>query len=188
MKKSLIIGCGAVIALSTMSGCQTFNSGRNKAAMQQQESYRVLAESNRRLKARMEMMEQDLEQMSEELRSSRGSASQTAQASAQVLNSRMDRIEKDLQNVESRMASDKKEIVNTLTAKITKIMKANASSRPRPTPKAAQGNGYEHVVKSGETLSAIASAYGTTTKAIIRANKMRDADMLRVGQKLFIPE
>ena len=48
--------------------------------------------------------------------------------------------------------------------------------------------GYEHEVKAGESLSAIASTYGVTIKTIIDNNDIKDPNKLRVGQKLFIPE
>ena len=43
-----------------------------------------------------------------------------------------------------------------------------------------------HVVKSGETLGAIALKYGTSVKAIMEKNSIKDARKLRVGQKLTI--
>jgi LysM repeat protein len=45
-----------------------------------------------------------------------------------------------------------------------------------------------HVVKSGETLSTIAAAYGVSTAQLARANKLRDADLVRKGQKLLVPD
>ena len=43
-----------------------------------------------------------------------------------------------------------------------------------------------HVVKSGETLGAIALKYKTSVKAIMEKNSIKDARKLRVGQKLVI--
>ena len=48
--------------------------------------------------------------------------------------------------------------------------------------------GYEHVVRGGETLSTIAREYGVTINAIVEANAISDPNTLRVGQKLFIPQ
>ena len=46
----------------------------------------------------------------------------------------------------------------------------------------------EHTVKSGETLSEIAAAYGNiTAQDIIRANALKDADKLRENSILLIP-
>jgi membrane-bound lytic murein transglycosylase D len=44
-----------------------------------------------------------------------------------------------------------------------------------------------HRVRSGETLSSIAARYGTSVNAIVRANSLRSANRLSVGQRLRIP-
>ena len=45
----------------------------------------------------------------------------------------------------------------------------------------------QHVVARGHTLSAIASRYHVTVKAIVDANHLRDPGHLRAGQTLTIP-
>lgn len=44
-----------------------------------------------------------------------------------------------------------------------------------------------HVVRRGENLSRIARKYGTSVKALQRANRLRSANHLKVGQRLIIP-
>lgn len=44
-----------------------------------------------------------------------------------------------------------------------------------------------HTVRSGQTLSAIASKYGVSQSAILRANSLSNAHRLKLGQKLSIP-
>ncbi len=44
-----------------------------------------------------------------------------------------------------------------------------------------------HVVRAGETLSAIAARYGLDIGAIVAANALRSADVIRVGMRLAIP-
>ncbi len=44
-----------------------------------------------------------------------------------------------------------------------------------------------HVVRSGETLSAIARRYGTSSDAVLRMNGMVNARRLRAGRELVIP-
>ena len=44
-----------------------------------------------------------------------------------------------------------------------------------------------HVVQRGESLSRIASRYGTSIAALQRANGLQSADHLKVGQRLTIP-
>lgn len=44
-----------------------------------------------------------------------------------------------------------------------------------------------HVVKRGETLTAIAREYDTTISALLRVNPLPDADNLQIGQELRLP-
>lgn len=45
-----------------------------------------------------------------------------------------------------------------------------------------------HVVRSGEHLTSIAQKYGLTVSELARANKLRDQDLLRPGQRLQVPD
>jgi LysM repeat protein len=51
----------------------------------------------------------------------------------------------------------------------------------------SQGSGVQHVVQSGDTLSAIAARYGSTTSAIVQANQLVNPSYIFVGQVLWIP-
>lgn len=48
-------------------------------------------------------------------------------------------------------------------------------------------SGVYHTVRPGETLFGIASAYGTGTAELARANGIIDPNVLRAGQRLWIP-
>ncbi|HET9051754.1 MAG TPA: LysM peptidoglycan-binding domain-containing protein [Candidatus Dormibacteraeota bacterium] len=45
-----------------------------------------------------------------------------------------------------------------------------------------------YVVRPGDTLTAIAALHGTTVRALADANKLTDANLIRVGQLLRIPD
>ena len=47
--------------------------------------------------------------------------------------------------------------------------------------------GVYHVVNKGQTLYAIAKAYGMGVEALARINRIRDVNHLHVGQRLWIP-
>ena len=47
--------------------------------------------------------------------------------------------------------------------------------------------GHYYRVRRGDTLSRIATKFGTSTAALQRANKLRSAHRIRVGQRLLIP-
>jgi LysM repeat protein len=52
---------------------------------------------------------------------------------------------------------------------------------PTPTPAGL------YIVQPGDTLSALAEAFGTTVAEIMAANGLTDPDALQVGQPLLIP-
>lgn len=54
-----------------------------------------------------------------------------------------------------------------------------------PTPLA--GTGLWHTVGWGDTLSGIALRYGVTVQAIMQANGLANANLVRLGQRLWIP-
>lgn len=62
-----------------------------------------------------------------------------------------------------------------------------ASSSGLPVPPPSKPTAAMHVVAPGESLSVIAQKYKITTAALQKANKLTDANTLRVGQKLTIP-
>lgn len=65
----------------------------------------------------------------------------------------------------------------------------NASSAPEPKPgggeSASSTETYE--VRPGDTLSRIARKHGTTVDHLADLNGLKDADVIRVGQKLKVP-
>lgn len=54
-------------------------------------------------------------------------------------------------------------------------------------PAAARAAGGTYTVKPGDTLAKIAAANGTTVRAIMQANGIKNADLIYTGQKLVIP-
>jgi len=59
---------------------------------------------------------------------------------------------------------------------------ASQTTISKPTPQ-----GTYHVVTPGETLFRIGKAYGLTYQELARANGIKDAGQIRVGQRIFIP-
>lgn len=45
-----------------------------------------------------------------------------------------------------------------------------------------------HTVQKGESLSVIAKQYGVTVKAIAEANNITNTNLIKINQKLIIPE
>ena len=61
------------------------------------------------------------------------------------------------------------------------------SSTPAPAPAQTSSGSVSYTVKSGDSLSAIASRYGTTVAAIAARNGISNPNLIYVGQKLTIP-
>lgn len=101
---------------------------------------------------------------------------------ARQMQADLDALRLELKAVQADRERLRAEISQDLAGKMTKLI---SDHTPKPAPRQA---GYEHVVKQGQTLSEIATAYGVTVNAIVNANNMKSADVLKVGQKLFIPE
>jgi len=63
-----------------------------------------------------------------------------------------------------------------------------AASKGREVLATAQRAGSRYTVKPGDTLSEIAKAKGTTVRAIMKASGIKNANKIRVGQKIIIPD
>lgn len=97
----------------------------------------------------------------------------------------------DLTTVRNSQNELREEIVKDVSSKVTKLINqrdADAKKAIEEAKKAAQKSGYEHIVQSGETISAIAQAYKVSAQSILKANKIKDPTKIRVGQKLFVPD
>ena len=79
---------------------------------------------------------------------------------------------------------------------ITKLVKINHLNNPnlivvgqRLRVPGSAGNTYGiHTVTSGETLSSIASRYGTAIGRLAKLNKIANVNMISIGQKLKVPK
>ncbi|WP_045482600.1 LysM peptidoglycan-binding domain-containing protein [Vibrio owensii] len=74
-------------------------------------------------------------------------------------------------------------LARAITKAVVKYLKDNP---PEGTVFSSSAKPSVHTVKRGESLSVIAQKYGTSTKAIMSANKLKSSG-LAVGQKLKIP-
>lgn len=155
----------------------------------------MLQEQIRKVEGRVEGVELDVERLGQSVETVRTVSSRDLAAQIQRLQTRLDELEARVARVDAAREKDKQELIERLSAKIAEIMarsaprasSAAAAPQKKPSQKAAM-TGYEHEVKPGETLSAIAAAYGVSVKTILDNNDIKDPNRLRVGQKLFIPE
>ena len=73
----------------------------------------------------------------------------------------------------------------TPTASATPTPTPTATSTPSPTPTTASGKTY--TVKAGDTLSGIATRFGTTSRILMDLNSISNANLIKVGQILKLP-
>lgn len=68
------------------------------------------------------------------------------------------------------------------------VIPAPSAEKPKEATAApADGDVKIHVVKSGDVLGKIARTYGVSQRAIMEANGLKNANNIRIGQKLKIP-
>ncbi|NLF05671.1 MAG: LysM peptidoglycan-binding domain-containing protein [Actinomycetales bacterium] len=67
------------------------------------------------------------------------------------------------------------------------IPSGSSSDKPARAKKKATTSKVTHTVSSGDTVSHLASRYGTSVKAIVEANDLDSRAFIVVGQKLTIP-
>ena len=73
------------------------------------------------------------------------------------------------------------------TASATPTPRPTASPTPTPTPTSSATGSKTYTVKSGDTLSGIASRFGTTSRILMDLNSIANADLIKIGQILKLP-
>ncbi len=200
MKNTLTI-LPALAALVALAGCETMYGGnassqsrRNQreqqAIREQMERQQVqqdaaaAAAAAQSAELRLSQLEMRIERIEATLRG--GSwASQSDVAAlrreTESLRAEMAGARGEHEQIRSEIVSNVQGLLREQQSRAAAAAAAAAAQRPK------QPSGYEHIVESGQTLSAIAQAYGVSVQKIKQANKL-SGDTIRVGQKLFIPD
>ena len=189
MKPTLLLSSGAMAAVLLAAGCAGYyEEQRTETARQRTEVGNQRTEIDQ-LRARVEALEKLQQDMDSRLAARRAEDDKQRQEMREQLAA----MERTLKAYEASREADKQAIINDLTAKIAKIADLMRPPPPPARPGAAPApagstGGREHVVVAGETLSAIAATYKVRLRAIVEANGLKDANSLKVGQRLAIPE
>ena len=193
MKTKLILSAIGVSAVLT-SGCITpmqSSQQRNRDMVRLQENYRIMGEENRQMKGQLEGLQLELQAVQDEFYTGRTQLSDAQRSGTRDLEARIADLERQLQLLDRQREQDKKDIIESLSQKIAKLMQGSGGARSAPAgqkKRARSEYGYEHVVRPGETLSEIATAYGVSVGVLIRENELKNPNVLQAGQKLFVPE
>ena len=107
----------------------------------------------------------------------------------QELKQEIEALKASVAELRRQLQSQREAIVKDLTGRIKTIQAAQTPPPPpKETPKkVVVGPHREYEVKAGDTLSLIAEAFGTTVSKIKEMNGLK-SDMLRIGQKIMVPQ
>lgn len=152
---------------------------QRRQALLEQNRRQEEAEARRAMMLTVEDTQGDLQSLRGEMNRFRAEQNTAREQETRALEQRISRLESQLRELERARERDREEIIDSLTRRMAEIMR---EARPAPT-----SGGRVHTVSRGETLSAIAAAWGVTPQAIIRANNLPNPDVLREGQRLNIP-
>ena len=196
--KNILFRTLPLLAIVAFSGCETMynNPGRRQeadtaallAAQERQQLSRdteIAKAAAQSAEERLQHLDMRLLRLEEGLRQSQNANG----ADLAALQRELASLKGETASIRADRETMKKEIVNEISAEVAKLLaaqqKAAAASAARV--EASSQSGYEHKVQSGQTLSAIAQAYGVSVEKIKKANGLKN-DVIRVGQTLFIPD
>ena len=170
-------GVCLVVAALVFTGCTT--TGDRERQMRDRAEIEKLRSETVRMRERVESSSSGQQDLYGRMEAAR----QAQDARIGQLESRLAGLERSVEALETGRQADRKEIVDHLSKKISGVMQTQAASGT-----SYGGTGVEHTVQPGQTLSEIASAYNVRIDVLVRANGLKNANSIRAGQKLFIPD
>ena len=174
-----VAGCRSMLEGTAFAPQPDNTAARMAYSLQQAE--RDLA----RLKARVEAFEKQSERLEARIIAAEGQAREVARLRAELGEYRADVKDLRVELPQSMGATIKKMLDDNQAQTLSQVQRALSSSRQAAARQAESG--YNHTVAAGQTLSLIAREYKTTVNAILKANNLKNANQIRVGQVLFIP-
>jgi len=99
----------------------------------------------------------------------------------------MNSIKQDFEQLKSTWQKANENMIEQITKEINNTIQNQSPKEKGITQQIPGGEYYVHTVEAGSTLNAIAKAYGVSIAEIKAANGMSN-DLIRVGQKLYIPK
>ncbi len=172
MTKKAAVTCMAVMAGFTAVA----QAPGGREAFLKQQAY----EEMQRVSGQMDVLESNHNALAERVARLEGGGGEIAALKAEIA-----ALKAELGRVRSEMQSQRQEIVADIVKRIKSVTPPPA---PHPVRTAPQNNEpvEEYTVRSGDTLSLISQAFGTTVGKIKELNNLK-SDGIRVGQKLVVP-
>jgi len=193
--KHLIFSISLSIALLALAGCDTTTRDIQREQVSQRQTLTEMQEKQEALNVNLQSTQEEnarLRQQIEELRTELEASRKTSSTYAGDI-SRLDEL---VQKLNSAREKDRQVILDEVSSELARMSQKTAAagsdhsgpSASPPAKKAKPDVGYEHTVKKGESLFAIAKAYGIEAAEIAKANGLKEKSPLKVGQVLFIPK
>ncbi len=196
--KATVLKLLFALPLAVLSGCETLYNASSRrqeadtaamrAAMERQQLSRdaeIAKAAAQSAEVQLQQMDMRIARLEDNLRQIRAAGNSDIAAMQRDLAS----LKSETETLRADRNALKREIVNEISTEVAKLLatqqKASAAAAARA--QAQSQSGYEHKVQSGQTLSAIAQAYGASVEKIKKANGLKN-DVIRVGQTLFIPD
>ncbi len=149
-----------------------------------------LREENMKVQARLEQQQELINTLVRQLQQvDRQVAGQSSSAAVAALEQRLAALQNALQAESQAREKAIRDVIQTVSQEISTAVNSLRQSAPRtgggaPTGRGVQG---EYTVMRGDTLGAIARAFGIPVEALKQANNMQN-DLIIEGQKLLIPK
>ena len=172
-----------VIAVFIFTGLALAQADPAKAEDAAIERQRILKATDQ-----IEMLTEQVSKMQQDL--------QTMRQELEMMRTENYRLKQQMTLSETKRIKERDVILGEVAKNIAKVSQASPTPPPKessaPTAPTKNERGYEHVVQKGETLWMIAKAYkdqgiSVSVSDIRRANDMKPYQMLKIGQKIFIP-
>lgn len=158
-------------------------SPASQAFAQQAQALREIQYSLQALSAKVEALEQQQFTLASRLAALERGGNAATKDDLAALRADFDALKNEQGKMRGEIVSDLSNKIKTIAEKQRAAAAAAAEQQ-----RAVQKSGYTHVVEAGQTISAIAQAYKVSAASIMKANKIKDATKIRVGQELFIPD
>ena len=169
IRKIMVLGC--------LVGCAAAY-GQGKESFMQQQAYAEM----QRVSGQVDILQTNLGDLQRRVCALEGGGDDS-----KGIRQEIDSLRTQIGELRREMRGLRGEIVKDLSGRIAKMQSAVAPA-PKPAPeKIVIGPHQEYTVQSGDTLSLIAQAFGTSVAKIKEMNGLKN-DNLRVGQKLNLPK
>ena len=168
-----------IVVVGVMLGCAVAY-GQGKESFMQQQAYAEM----QRVSGQVDVLQSNLGDLQRRIGALEGGGD-----SSKGVRQELDALKQSIAELRREMQNMRGEIVKDLSGKMVQIQKQmQPPPAPKPTTtKVVIGPHQEYTVQSGDTLSLIAQAFGTTVPKIKEMNGLKN-DNLRVGQTLKLPK